>query len=329
MSRIRRILIAVKELGGKPSPAILKGAQLARALGAQVDLFHALAEPLNDDPSFTSGKPLADLEGELRQNALRRLEAIAGRMRAHSIKVTVGADWDYPAHEAIIRRAMRVGADLVIAAGHPTRHVLPSILRLTDWELVRHCPVPLLLVKDRHAYRHPAVLAAIDPGHAHGKPPALDRQILRLGKVFSTALRGRLHAVHAYAPFPAVIPPEGISPHTLQAVRREADRAARKRLARVLRLHPVARVRQHLLPQSPIDAIAQSARESKSSIVVMGAISRSGYKRLLIGNTAERILDDLSCDILVVKQEGFQTRVPRASRGMQVWSISPFPVISF
>jgi len=83
------------------------------------------------------------------------------------------------------------------------------------------------------------------------------------------------------------------------------------------------------LPQSPIDAIAQSARESKSSIVVMGAISRSGYKRLLIGNTAERILDDLSCDILVVKQEGFQTRVPRASRGMQVWSISPFPVISF
>ena len=47
----------------------------------------------------------------------------------------------------------------------------------------------------------------------------------------------------------------------------------------------------------------------------MGAMSRSGIKRLLIGNTAERILDDLSCDILIVKPVNFRVRIPRASRG--------------
>jgi universal stress protein E len=33
----------------------------------------------------------------------------------------------------------------------------------------------------------------------------------------------------------------------------------------------------------------------------MGATSRSGLKRIFIGNTAEHVLDSLQCDVLVVK----------------------------
>jgi universal stress protein E len=47
----------------------------------------------------------------------------------------------------------------------------------------------------------------------------------------------------------------------------------------------------------------------------MGAVSRTGFRRLLIGNTAERMLDDLRCDVLVVKPSKFHSRVARASRG--------------
>jgi hypothetical protein len=53
-------------------------------------------------------------------------------------------------------------------------------------------------------------------------------------------------------------------------------------------------------------------------MVIMGAVSRSGLKRLLIGNTAERVLDQLSCDILVVKPPKFRNRVPRATRGARL-----------
>jgi len=51
---------------------------------------------------------------------------------------------------------------------------------------------------------------------------------------------------------------------------------------------------------------------------VMGAISRSGLKGVFIGNTAERILDELSCDILVIKPPVFRNRVPRDARGARV-----------
>jgi hypothetical protein len=59
----------------------------------------------------------------------------------------------------------------------------------------------------------------------------------------------------------------------------------------------------------------------KASLVVMGAVSRSGLKRLLIGNTAEAILDSLTCDVLVMKPGRFQSKVARRSRGAQLMSL--------
>src|SRR5450631_2607169 len=210
MSSIRRILVAIKDLDGKHLPAVLKAAQLARACCAQVELFHGLTAPLYTDGIVLREQGLGSLEQELRQRALRRLESIAERMRMHSIKVTVCAEWDYPSHEAIIRRARSIKADLIVASLHPGRHRVPWLLRLTDWELVRLSPVPVLLVKNPHPYRHPVVLAAIDPGHVHEKTLKLDKIILRVGKTLSAALRGTLHAVHAYARFPMGSYPEGM-----------------------------------------------------------------------------------------------------------------------
>ena len=52
----------------------------------------------------------------------------------------------------------------------------------------------------------------------------------------------------------------------------------------------------------------------------MGALSRSGLMRMLIGNTAERILGSLDCDVLVIKPQVFVARVAQESRGMRVHS---------
>jgi universal stress protein E len=318
MSAVRRILVAIKDLDGKHLPAVLKAAQLARAYGAQLELFHGLTAPLYTDGITLREKGLGSLEQDLRQKALRRLERIAERLRVHSIKVAVCAEWDYPGHEAIIRRARSTNADLIVASLRQGSHRAPWLLRLTDWELVRLSPVPVLLVKNPHPYRHPAVLAAIDPGHEHAKPLKLDKTILNVSKTLSTVLRGTLHAVHAYAGFPMGSYPEGMSGETVQGLAEQAERMATVRFRRAIRPMRIARARQYLIARQPIDAIAEAARKSRSAIVVMGAVSRSGYKRLLIGNTAERILDELICDILVVKPANCANRVPLSPRGARL-----------
>jgi universal stress protein E len=85
-----------------------------------------------------------------------------------------------------------------------------------------------------------------------------------------------------------------------------------------LRSTRVSGARQYLIASDPVNAITEAARKSHSDIVVMGAVSRSGLKNMFIGNTAEALLDELGCDILVVKPLKFRNRVPAAARGAKV-----------
>ena len=103
------------------------------------------------------------------------------------------------------------------------------------------------------------------------------------------------------------------------------EKKTRGALERTLRGVAIPRTRQHLIPRHPIDAIEQAADAIGSNIVVMGAISRSGLKRVVLGNTAEKLLDHLPCDVLIVKPRHFATPVPKARRGAQLIALSALP----
>ena len=51
------------------------------------------------------------------------------------------------------------------------------------------------------------------------------------------------------------------------------------------------------------------AAEINADVVVMGAVARNRWKRLFIGATAERTLEHLPCDLLIVKPDWFKTPV--------------------
>jgi len=324
MRAIRRILVAVKDYEAKTTPALVKAGQLAKALGARIELFHGISTPLYVDGYSVSGIELPRMEHTLRSRVLAQLEKMAVTLRRQNLKVTVAAEWDFPVYEAIVRRANQIKADLIVADQHTGRHRVAGLLHLTDWELLRLSPVPVLLVKTSGAYRKPVILAALDPGHTFSKPAKLDQSILAASASFARALRGTQHVLHAYVPFPYAADPETmISQETVERLQAEATQAAQKALDKELRTSQIPKAQRHVVGRHPADAIAQTAQETRSSIVVMGAVSRSGLKRLFIGNTAERTLDLLTCDVLIVKPARFANRVPRGCRGTRVVAVSP------
>ncbi|HVW71497.1 MAG TPA: universal stress protein [Steroidobacteraceae bacterium] len=327
MRSLRRILVAIKDPEAKSTPALVKATQLARATKAKIELFHGIATPLYVDGYGSSSVELPTIERTTREHALRQLEKLAARPRREGVSVSVAAEWDFPVYEAIVRRARQIEADLIIADQHLGRHSVAGLLHLTDWELLRLSPIPVLLVKTPGLYRKPVVLAAVDPGHTYSKPARLDREILTAGSTITRALGGSLHALHAYVPFPWIADPQNtISQETVERLETAAAKAAETGFDRTLRATGIPRSRRHLIGRHPADAIEQAARELHSAIVVMGAISRSGLKRLFIGNTAERVLDLLTCDILVVKPAHFANRVPRGRRGVRIVAVAPTPM---
>jgi universal stress protein E len=328
MQPIRRILVAVKNPAARALPAVNKAAQIAKGLGAHLTLFHDIATPLYAEAIRGRDIDLKSWQREFQTARREQLEKVAARVRKHGIDVDVAADWDFPPYEAIIRKAQRISADLLVIENHhgTGRHPARWLLAYTDWELLRLCPIPVLLVKNRRLYHHPRVLAAIDPSHAHAKPTNLDRQILRAGAQLVHALRGELHALHAVLPVLPVVPamPDG----PLIDVVTERDELlgiAQRNLARAVDGFDVKRSHCHLVEGRPNEVIPQTARRERCAIVTMGVVSRSGLRRFFIGNTAEFVMDAVTADILVVKPVDFESRVPRAGRGVQIISMPILP----
>jgi len=318
MPATRKILVAIKDPDSKSLPAIEKAARLAKGFGAKLVLFHGITQPVLTDAYLCADGDLRKLERTTKARFIDKLESIALPLRERGIDVTVAVDWDFPAHEAIVRHARRHKADLIVAECHAGRRRLaPWMLHLTDWELLRTSPVPVLLVRSGATWEDLNILAAIDPSHRFAKPAKLDSRILYAAAAFNSALKGTLHAVHSYIPVPAgAIPMAGASALSVDLVASGAAAQAREGLERAVAALRIPRSRQHLVQGGPVDTIPQLAQQLKSGLVVMGAISRSGLKRALIGNTAERILNSLTCDVLVVKPLEFKTHVARGKKGM-------------
>lgn len=319
MRKPRRILVAIKNPGSRAQPALRKAAQLALALRAQVEIFHAISEPVYLDAFLLEGMTLEQTQKQWRDRLVKKLQKHADGLRAEGLEVDVACEWDFPAYEAIIRRAARTDADLIVAERHATRHVLPWLLRFNDWELLRRSPVPVLLVKSGAAWDKPAVLAAIDPGHAYAKPAKLDAAILDLGGQVAAALGGKLHAVHAFVPTLLDVRHLDLDDPNLPAtIEARAAQHARAGFDRALAGADVPAPRRHLVARHPVDAIPETAKAVGAGVVVMGAVSRSGLKRLTVGDTAEQILDSLARDVLIVKPSHFAARVPPRKRGVQL-----------
>lgn len=309
--RIKKNLVAIRDVDQTPRALLRQAASIARAAKASVELFHAIEDPLvvGFTPGLTPEQERERINSYYR-NRLKRLEKAAV---LKDVKVSSSAAWDYPAHEAIIRRALSMGADLVIAATEPRRRGARFFLRNTDWELIRHCPMPLLLVKSTRQKARPVVIAAVDPFHANAKPADLDARLLDAGGSIAQLLGGELHVFHAYLPLaamtaaamsqvPAWLPPGVEKEHTAQ-VKRALDSLAAKA--------GVPPARRHLSMGNVRSELSAIVRRTKASLVVMGAVSRRGLQRLFIGSTAEHALDELPCNVLIIKPRNFKLTISK------------------
>lgn len=324
MRSIRRILVAIKDPEARPSAALKKAAQLARSLHAHLELFHAMPWPLYASPYLYSDRGFEGLQERVGKRMLQRLDVLARSLRSRGrqppLHISVAAEWDLPVYEAIIRRARAIKADLIVAEPHHGRRLMP-LLHFNDWELMRRSPMPVLLVKRGGLYARPVVLAAVDPQHREDRGAQPDKTILDLSTMLAHRLRGRVHVVHAFVPVPSgTRPTDALDVETAAKLNQKIAAHAQRRFAALLRPYTLPRQRQHLLAMPAADAIRETVADTHSAIVTLGVVARGGWRRLLIGRTAEVLLDRLSCDLLVVKARNFKVDIarrpsgPRASR---------------
>ena len=306
MDKFSRILSVVDPTAVE-QPALQRAAWLAARTGARLELLTCYYnEYLSGDRLFDS-RSLELARQDLLENYKSLLENLAGPLRNDGIEVSTAVSWDHPIHEGIVRHAMATGAEIVFK---DTRHhsaLERAFLSNSDWNLIRACPVALWLVKPMDFPDKPVFVAAIDPMNEHDKPAALDDEILALCKVMESMVGADVHVFHAYDPRIAVATATANAyipvSLPLDEIEEEMRSQHEKRFRELTDFYGIDRCKTHLLSGLAHEELPALSTELNASVVVMGAVARNRLKRLFIGATAERTLEHLPCDLLIVKPD--------------------------
>ncbi|MBB6092126.1 universal stress protein E [Povalibacter uvarum] len=301
MNAITSILVIVDPTTQQHA-AVEKAAALASKARARIELYVCETRAVRE-ARLSRGSGHGSLDLKL------FLEKLARPLREEGIDVVTEIDLGDPLWEKLVEKIRRATVSLVVKDTHHHSLAQRTFLNNTDWQLIRACPVPLLLTKPAAWRQPPRIFAAVDPGHTNDKPSTLDDQILDQANCFAKHLGGELHALHAYVPVSIIAAAVSSEPPTALAVSEEdlkAEQSAKVRqVTEVTRRFEISPDRIHVQLGGPAQLLPQATRQLGADILTMGALSRRGLKRIFIGSTAEDVLEHLPCDVLIVKPTDF------------------------
>lgn len=298
--KLRRVLIAVAD--GSARKVVDRAAQLVGKSKIHIELFSVVQPP----PTVLGMTRVDDSEitRHMVEEKRRQLAKLAARLSDKGITTTCTVVANASVIDAIVRQVKKSKADLVAIEAH--KHTLLQRLFLSqyDYDLIRHCPAPLLIVKGGKIRRGAPILAALDPWHSIQKPQELDGMIASAGRTLAETLGAKLHSVHVYSPLTGFALDGAFAPIAMPvSLPEEKDHLAnlRRNFAKVNARFGIEKHRSHLRMGDPAFILPTLVKSLRAQILVMGAISRSAVGRLLIGSTAERVLDSLPCDVLIMR----------------------------
>lgn len=319
-------MVAVRAMDRSSNALLRKAAQLARAYRCAVDLVHVIALPYA--PAVSRRAALRQAAQDIVEDCRKRLLKLAASPPLRGVRTRATVTWDYPAAEGLVRQVLKRRPQLLLIESHRHSRLARPFLSNTDWELIRNCPCPVWLSKPARTRIGGPVVAAVDPMHAHAKPAALDGAIVEHALRFAGQPR-RVLMAHAYN-FPATPP---VIDGAIEAYWIMSDQEVRRyeamlhaELAKLAARTGIPESNQIVAAGDPALVLPRVVRKYRAALLVMGAVSRSAVRRLFIGHTAERLIDQVACDVLVVKPRGFKTMVaarPRLILNLPPLEISP------
>ena len=306
MSDKDRILVIV-EPDVHPTEVVARATWLAGL--AKCDLELVLCDPdigaLRE--GFFVSNEARDIAENIRAAQKEMIEDLAAAPREAGISVATDVLEERPIADGILHRAVDMNPRYIVKGTQYHSTAERSIFVDTDWQLVRSCPFPLWLVKPHDMGEKPTIVAAVDPTHSHDKPAALDQVIVDNAKAVAAASGGEVHLLHTYHRLVGVGREATMTFKPIQLpvdeLSKKIQKEHREALDALAKENNIDDEHTHQLPGDTREILPMFARTHSADLVVMGALARWGLKRAVIGSTAERVLDHLPCDILIVRKE--------------------------
>jgi len=307
----QRILVAT-DFSAYADAALRQAVWLARQSGAKLIVAHALPDLRRAvtsgsylamlDQFYGEGEQFEDFEREVRLESEAKMRQLVVSLNAVDLDVTVETLLGDP-FVAIAHAVQHGGLDLVLAGTRGLAAWEQFLIGSTAKRLVRKCPASVWIVKAEHVEPPKTILAATDFSD-------VSRRAVLEGLGIAQQASAEFHLLHVVDSMDVrqdIISriPKGSS------LRHEIDEEAKRRLDEFVESLDTEsiRVQQHLSWGTPWREVGHLAQRLSIDLIALGTVGRSGVKGLLLGNTAEKVLDTCNCSILTVKPADFASPI--------------------
>jgi universal stress protein E len=213
----------------------------------------------------------------------------------------------------VTKKVQQENYDLVVLGAKTSKHPRKRFFGSTTIHLMRKCPCPVLTIGTKEDKPIKRIVAAIDVYAPSEEGLALNNKILTWAANLATSEKAELHVIHAWElPGEAYLKGWG---HNSEVDRLEMimkEQLDRQKLFDKIIKHNFSGdnfPKTELIEGVAQEEIPKYIEEQEIDLVVMGTVCRTGITGLFIGNTAESILSEVSCSVLTLKPEGFESPV--------------------
>lgn len=253
----------------------------------------------------------ADLTTQMAATISSTMQII--KMEKSNLSITIETLIDKTPAVAIIQDVLKNGHDLVIK--EPELKSLQDGYKAIDMSLSRKCPVPVWLCKPITCSRDKIrVAVAIDPNIREPEEDNLSCLLLEVSRNLTDFCNGELNIISCWDFTLEKELKENVfiktdAEHIKTLVEEEKINHYSKLEKLIDRSKIQGKNLVHHLRGKPEDIIPKFVDENEINILVMGTVARTGIPGFITGNTAENIMQNISCSLLALKPRGFVSPV--------------------
>lgn len=236
------------------------------------------------------------------------------KLEEDAVEISIDLVSDKTPATKIIQHVLQHGHDLLIKEAEP-REDAGSGFKAIDMELLRKCPCAVWLSRPiTHSRQQIQVAVAIDPLSNEQAAEDLSIRMLQLARSLADSCSGELHIVSCWDYEFETFLRDSIWVKTSEAEIAEvvgnAQREHRAELEKLVKISGISgNYSVHHSRGIAEECIPALVRNKKIDILVMGTVARTGIPGFVIGNTAENIVQKLSCSLMALKPQGFVSPV--------------------
>ncbi|MEI6894498.1 MAG: universal stress protein [Colwellia sp.] len=302
MQLIKRILVVMDDSTDHQA-SLVQAIKIAEKTSASIELFLVVYKNQLISHWLFNEAQQKVIKNEYLATKLRWLETYAAEVMLLDINVSIDVVWHTDMSCAILAKIAANNTSMVIKSTKQDSTISKIFFTPSDWQLLEHCSVPLLLTKNVSETSYNQVMAAVDPEKNQAK--SLDGDVLQAGLAMAELFDGQVHVCHCYEPIGAELW-QGI---TAVEMENTLDNGDYNVYTDAIKQHHSVAFTQllsdyafdetliHLVAGSAVDEIPAVVKAHDVDLLVMGMSNNGKY----MGNTIEKILDNIECDVLSIK----------------------------